>query len=134
MTKRSQYAQELAITRVHILLHLVPLIFLVTLQIGISASWLQPGLVMLFVLFFASGKKTWQVLGQLFPSTHLYRIFHRANSVFLWSFPVLYLASLLLPDLVSTGLITRMAVFYFSVHFTILGVSSLKIEADLQPD
>ena len=134
ITRKSQYAGELAIARVHILLHLAPLVFFLALQSGISALWVQPGLVLLLVLFFFSGRKTWQVLAGLYPATHLYRIFYRANSVFLLSFPALYLGSLLLPDLLAFGLITRMAIFYFSVHFSILGVSSLKIESDLLPD
>ena len=89
MMGRSQYTEKLVITRVHILLHVVPLFFFITLLKDIGASWLNPALVVLFVLFFGSGRKTWQVLGQLFPSTLLYRIFYRANSAFLWSFPVL---------------------------------------------
>jgi hypothetical protein len=134
LTRRSQYTLELGIARVHILLHFIPLLFFVSLYLDINAFWLQPGLVVLFVLFFYSGRKTWQVLAKLFPSTPLYRIFFRANSVFLCTFPLLYLGSLLLPDLVSSGATTRMAIFYFSIHLAVLGVSCLKIESDLLLD
>ena len=134
LTRRSQYTLELGITRVHILLHFIPLLFFVSLYADVTAFWLQPGLVILFVLFFYSGRKTWQVLAKLYPSTPLYRIFFRANSVFLCSFPLLYLGSLLLPDLVSSSVITSMALFYFSIHLTVLGMSCLKIESDLLLD
>lgn len=131
LTRRSPHTRELGIARVHILLHFIPLLFFVSLYTHIDVFWLQSGLVALYVLFFYSGRKTWQALATLFPSTALYKIFFRANSVFLFSFPLFYLGSLLLPDLVSSGVITRMAIFYFSVHLTVLGASCLKIESDL---
>lgn len=134
VTRKSQYTLELGITRVHILLHVIPLLFFVSLYRDTNAFWLQPALVSLFVMFFYSGRKTWQVLARLFPSTRLYQIFFRANSVFLFSFPLLYLGSLFLPDLVSSSAVSRMAIFYFSIHLTVLGMSCLKIESDLLRD
>lgn len=131
MTKQSSHSNKLAVARAHILLQLVPLGFFVTLVLGINLAAVNLALVVLFFLFFGSGRMTWETLGKLFPATLLYRIFFRVNSAFLWSFPVIYVTSLLLPEMLSFALIKNVALFYFSVHFTILGVSSLKIESDL---
>lgn len=125
---------ELRVSRVHIALHIVPLAFLGSLLIDSSAGWILPGLVVLFVLFFVTGRKTWQVFGELFPQTPLYRIFYRGNSVFLFTIPLAFLASRLVPDVVGSDLTTRMAMIYFAGHFMMIGIAYLRIESDLRRD
>jgi len=131
-TRRSPYSQQLRSARVHLLAHFVPFAFFVAPASEIRPSWFNPVMTALLFLFFLSGRKTWMVLESLFPSTRLYHIFYRANSAFMVSIPLLYLACLVIPEVVTFVLIEKIALFYFSIHFLILGVSSLKLESDLQ--
>lgn len=130
-TQDTEHADKLLPARIHILLHVAPLVFFITLLFSIRTPAMNLALVLLFFLFFGSGRLTWSALGKLYPSTLLYQIFFRANSAFLWSFPVIYLTSLLKPELVTFVFIRNVALFYFTVHLTIVGGCSLKIEADL---
>jgi hypothetical protein len=129
---RSVHSRALAPARLHLLLHLVPLIFFLIYLSGPASSLVIPVLVLLFVLFFASGRKTWGVLSKRFPSTLLYRIFYRGNTAFLISFPLLYLASLVAPGSVTFFTIKSVALFYFPIHFMMLGLASVKIQSDLR--
>lgn len=129
---RSAHSRALAPAKLHVLLHLVPLIFFLFYLSASTSSWFTPILILLFVLFFASGRKTWDVLRKLFPSTLLYQIFYRGNTAFLTSFPLLYLASLAAPELVQLSTIKSVALFYFSIHFMMLGLASLKMQSDLR--
>lgn len=132
VTSCSADRRALAPVRLHLLLHLVPLVFLLIYLSGANSPWVKPLLVLLLALFFASGRKTWRLLSGLFPSTVLYRIFYRGNSAFLIWFPLLYLASLIVPDFVTFSTIKRVALFYFSIHFMMVGLTSVKIESDLR--
>lgn len=131
-TMQSVYSRQLAGTRAHILLHLIPLIFFIVYQSSISSAWVNLGLVILLILFFVSGRSAWRTLGNLFPSTKLYKIFYRGNSTFMVSLGILYLANLVTPNLVRFGIIEKVALSYFAIHFIVLGGSCLKINADIQ--
>lgn len=128
---RSTQSRTVAPARLHLLLHLVPLTFFLLYLSGVTSSRITPILVLLFVVFFASGRKTWGVLSKAFPSTLLYQIFYLGNTTFLTSFPLLYFASLLAPDFVTLTTIKSVALFYFSIHFMMVGIASLKIQSDL---
>lgn len=129
--RRSPRSEQLRPALIHLALHVVPLLFFLSTLWGSSAPWVPPVIVALFVLFFATGKMAWQCLERLFPSTLLYQLFRRGNTAFLTSFPLLYLASLVIPGLVSYDTIRAVALFYFSIHFMLLGVAFLKIQGDL---
>lgn len=113
-------------------MHFVPLAYFGLYLREISSPWLNFILVTLLVIFFLSGKVAWRELGDQYPSTLLYRMFYRGNTAFMTSFPLLYLLTLLIPDIVNSSLIDTVAVFYFSIHFILLGVSCLKIKFDLR--
>lgn len=127
----STHAVELSIARWHIWLHAVPVIFLVARAEGFDAAWFRAVLVVLFAGFFYTGRKSWKCFAELFPDKPLYRLFLRGNTAFLTSFPIIYVASLILPSYVSFAIITNVAQIYFAIHLTILGPSTLRIEADL---
>ncbi len=129
---RSSYRNNLGVARLHLALHLVPLFFFALYLSGATPSWGPPVLVLLLTLFFASGRQAWKELANLFPSTLLYQLFKRGNAAFMTSFPLLYLASLTVPNFVTFSTIKSVALFYFSIHFMILGIACLKIRADLQ--
>jgi hypothetical protein len=128
----STYAAELAVARWHIWLHAVPAVFLVAVAQSYDSAEFRGALVALFAAFFYTGRGGWQTFARLFPDRKLYQLFLRGNSAFLLSFPVIYVASLIVPSLVSFTLIRNVALMYFSIHLTILGPSTLRIEADLR--
>lgn len=133
IVQASEHARSLSIARIHLLLHSVPMAWAVSQLAGVHTSATDLLWALLFTLFFLTGRATWKRLAALFPATLIYRLFHRGNSAFLTSLPILYLAGLALPETVNPLWMHRVATFYFSIHFMILGVSCLKIAADLGP-
>lgn len=131
-TMKSSRSPQLRKIRLHIIMHFVPMVYFGLSLGGISFSWLNLISVILLAMFFLSGRVAWAELGEQYPSTLLYQIFYRGNTAFMTSFPVLYLVTLLFPQSVDFDLIEKVAVFYFSIHFILLGVSCLKIESDLR--
>jgi hypothetical protein len=130
----SPYSAKLSSVRIHMFLHVVPLIFFGAYLGELTLPWMNLTLVVLFFLFFLSGRLAWRQLKALFPSTRLYHIFFLSNSAFMRSFPILYLLTLIIPDVITFTFIRNVALFYFSGHFLLFGLSCLKIESDFSGD
>jgi hypothetical protein len=131
LTLKSEHRGALRYARLHILLHVVPALLLAFYLGGPPPAPARLFLVLSLVCFFYTGTQTWRALAAIFPSTLLYRLFSRGNSAFLTSFPLLYLGTLVFSDTISFGLVWKVALFYFSIHFMLLGAATLKIESDL---
>lgn len=131
LTKRSKYAEQLYAARLHIALHAVPAVFFGVYLSDEFSPYVNVVIIVLLFLFFASGRAAWRKFRGLFGSSRLYVIFFYGNSAFMRAFPALYCVSLAFEDAVSFTFIVRLALFYFTVHFSILGASALKIESDL---
>ena len=131
IVRASEHAQSLTIARIHLLLHSAPIAWAISQWVEGPSPATDLLWVTLFTLFFLSGRATWKRLATLYPATFIYSIFYRGNSAFLTSLPLLYIAGLVVPEIVDPLWMHRVATFYFSIHFMILGVSCLKIAADL---
>ena len=116
--------------QVHVLLHLVPLSYLV-LQFFSQPTLQTNGLYLLPVLlFFFSGRKTWQVFFEQFGSK-MYRIFFAGNTGMMVGHVVLISLGFFYDSRFGTAFFCRALTGYFTIHLLILGAAVVKIEADL---
>ncbi|MEZ0123289.1 MAG: hypothetical protein AB9Q22_07740 [Candidatus Reddybacter sp.] len=114
----------------HVLLHLVPLSYLV-LQFFNGPTLQMNGLYLLPVLlFFFSGRKTWQVFFEQFGSK-MYRVFFMGNSGMMVGHVVLISLGVFYDIKFGAAFFCSALVTYFSIHLLILGAAVVKIERDL---
>jgi hypothetical protein len=131
-TLRSTHSESLAAARAHVVLHMVPFLGLALVQFVSPTGWIELALLAGLLLFFASGRIAWRTLKKLIPTTKMYALFYRGNSTLLALVPILYLTSLLAPSLVGFGTIKSVLLSYFAIHFSIVGIACLRIDADLR--
>ena len=114
----------------HLVLHLVPLSYLILLIL--KPPSLQANILYLLpvLLFFYSGRKTWQVLFEQFGSK-VYRVFFAGNTGMMVGYVVLISLGAFYDTWFGTELFCRALVGYFTIHLLILGAAVVKIENDL---
>ena len=114
----------------HLVLHLVPLSYLILLIL--KPPSLQANILYLLpvLLFFYSGRKTWQVLFEQFGSK-VYRVFFAGNTGMMVGHVVLISLGAFYDTWFGTELFCRALVGYFTIHLLILGAAVVKIENDL---
>ncbi|MCG5502072.1 hypothetical protein, partial [Ectothiorhodospira lacustris] len=83
--------------------------------------------VLMLGAFFFAGRHAWAALVNAYGSG-VYEAFRRGNTSILFMMPALYCLGILLD---SPDLMHRILGLYFAVHFMLVGVSILKIEADM---
>jgi len=114
----------------HVLLHLVPLSYLV-LQFFSQPTLQTNGLYLLPVLlFFFSGRQAWRVFFTQFGSK-MYRVFFAGNTGMMAGHVVLISLGVFYDSRFGTDFFCRALTGYFTIHLLILGAAVVKIETDL---
>lgn len=114
----------------HVLLHLVPLSYLVLQFFGTSSLQVNGLYLLPVLLFFFSGRQTWRVLFEQFESK-IYRVFYLGNTGMMAGHVVLIGLGVLYDARFGAEFFCRALVAYSSIHLLILGFAVLKIESDL---
>lgn len=116
--------------RVHIIIHLVPLGYLVLqffIRLSFSVNLLFLAAIM---LFFLTGRRTWNVLYERFGS-RMYQFFYKGNTGMLVGILVLLGVGVLYGKALAIEFLHRTLFGYFAIHFLLFGVAVMKIEKDV---
>ena len=121
---------ETHIIRGHILLHIVPLSYLI-LHLFIAVTFLINLLYAVPVfLFFFTGRLTWSILYAQFGSK-MYYFFYKSNTALLIGPTVLLILGVLYKEMYVTNFYHRILLVYFIIHILLIGVAVVKIETDM---
>ena len=115
--------------RGHILLHLIPSIYLI-LQFFTPPSLLVNSLFLApVILFFLTGRLTWRTLYEQFGSK-MYLLFYKGNTGMIVGLTVLLGVGVLYDETFGSVFFCRALLGYFTIHLLLIGVAVMKIEKD----
>lgn len=114
----------------HIILHFVPVSYVV-LQFFFGATLLLNTLYLLpFVLFFYTGRRTWDELFRLF-GRKMYRVFYFGNTALMRVSPVLLAFGFLVDEALGAEGFRRVMLVYSGIHFLMAGWTMICIKEDI---
>lgn len=114
----------------HILLHIAPAAYIFAflfLRISPVANIFFLGLM---ILFFWTGRRTWQTLHQAFESKSYY-LFFRGNTSILIVSPIILGLDTFYPSISGGQAFSRLLIIYFTIHFSLVGIVVQTIKKDI---
>jgi hypothetical protein len=116
--------------RAHILLHSVPFSYLIAQFFQKPTLFLNFLYLFPIMLFFWTGRQTWEILRKRFGSP-MYTLFFRGNTGMLISLPVLLALGEAYQQNFGGEIYRRLLLIYSAVHFFLIGIAVPKIERDV---
>lgn len=121
---------ELFYLRSHIILHIIPIVFSYFRIKNVNLDSQSISIAIpAFLLFFYTGRKTWQTLNKLSPAM-LYSIFCRGNSMIMLPVVISSLSFYIFNNFKFIRFLEGLFLFYSTIHFVLIGVALLKINKD----